>query len=42
MNPTILSRKALAKRVKAKEPFTIRVLAQPKIWIVGDDGALAA
>jgi predicted nucleotidyltransferase len=42
VNPTILTRKELAKRVKAKESFTTRVLAQPKIWIVGDDRALAA
>ena len=42
VNPTILTRKELAKRVKAKEAFTTRVLAQPKIWIVGDDRALAA
>jgi predicted nucleotidyltransferase len=42
VNPTILTRKELAKRVKAKEAFTTRVLAQPKIWIVGDDSALAA
>ena len=42
VNPTILTRKELAKRVKAKESFMTRVFAQPKIWIVGDDGALAA
>jgi predicted nucleotidyltransferase len=42
VNPTILTRKELAKRVKAEESFTTRVLAQPKIWIVGDDGARAA
>jgi len=42
VNPTILTRKELAKRVKAKESFTTRVLAQSKIWIVGDDSALAA
>jgi predicted nucleotidyltransferase len=42
VNPTILTRKALAKRVNAKESFTTRVLAQQKIWIVGDDSALAA
>jgi predicted nucleotidyltransferase len=41
VNPTILTRKAWAQRVKAKESFTTRVLAQPKIWIVGDDGALS-
>ncbi|MFN0161522.1 MAG: nucleotidyltransferase domain-containing protein [Burkholderiales bacterium] len=42
VNPTVLTRKELAKRVKAKEAFTTRVLAQPKIWIVGDDSVLAA
>ena len=42
VNPTILTRKELAKRIKAQESFTTRVLAQPKIWIVGDDRALAA
>jgi predicted nucleotidyltransferase len=42
VNRTILTRKELAKRVKAKESFTTRVLAQRKIWIVGDDSALAA
>jgi predicted nucleotidyltransferase len=41
VNPTILTRKELAKRVKAKESFTMRVLAQPRIWIVGDDRALS-
>ena len=42
VNPTILTPKELAKRVKAKDSFMTRVLAQPKIWIVGDDSALAA
>ncbi len=42
VNPTILTRKELAKRVKGKESFTTCVLAQPKIRIVGDDTALAA
>jgi predicted nucleotidyltransferase len=41
-NPMILTRKELAKRVKAKEAFTTRVLAPPKIWIFGDDSALAS
>lgn len=41
VNPTILTRKELARRVKAEESFTTRVLAQPKIWVVGDDSALA-
>ncbi len=42
VNPTIFTRKELAKRIKAKESFTTRVLAQPKIWIVGDDRAFTA
>ncbi len=42
VNPTILTRKELVKRVRAKESFTTRVLAQPKIWIIGDDIALGA
>jgi predicted nucleotidyltransferase len=41
INPTILMRKDLAKKIKAKESFITRVLAQPKIWIVADDHALA-
>ncbi len=42
VNPTILTRDELAKRAKAKDSFTTRVFAQPKTWIVGDDGVLAA
>jgi predicted nucleotidyltransferase len=42
VNPTILTRKELAKRLKAKESFITRVLVQPKIWIVGDERALTA
>lgn len=42
VNPTIVGRKELAKRAKAKEAFITRVLAQPKVWIVGDERALAA
>ena len=42
VNPTILTGRELARRLKAKESFITRVLAQPKIWIVGDDGALGA
>ena len=42
VNPTILTRKELARRVKANESFVSRVLSQPKIWIIGDERALAA
>jgi predicted nucleotidyltransferase len=40
VNPTILSRKDLAKRVKADNVFVKRVLAQPKIWLIGSDDDL--
>lgn len=42
VNPTILTRKELAKRLKANESFISRVLAQPKIWVIGDGHAFAA
>lgn len=42
VNPTIYTRKDLAKRVKAKESFITRVLSQSKTWIIGDESALAA
>ena len=40
--PTIYSAKELAKRVKEKNAFVTRVLAQPKLWLIGDERALAA
>jgi predicted nucleotidyltransferase len=42
VNPTVLTRKELARRLKAKDSFTTRVLAQPKLWIIGDENSLAA
>jgi predicted nucleotidyltransferase len=41
VNPTILTRKELTKRVKAQEAFLTRVLAQPKVWILGGNDDLA-
>ena len=41
VNPTILTSKEFYKRVKAEESFLTRVLAQPKVWIIGGDGDLA-
>jgi predicted nucleotidyltransferase len=41
VNPTILTRKDLAKRLNAKDSFLTRVLDQPKIWIIGGDSDLA-
>lgn len=35
VNPTILSRRDLAKRVAEDSTFVTRVLSQPKIWLIG-------
>lgn len=40
--PTIYSTKELAKRVKQDSVFVTRVLAHPKLWLIGDESALAA
>jgi len=41
VNPTILTSKEFFKRVKAEEAFLTRVLAQPKVWIIGGESDLA-
>lgn len=41
VNPTLLSRKELRKRIAADNAFVTRVMAQPKIWLIGSDDALA-
>jgi predicted nucleotidyltransferase len=40
VNPTILSRAEFRKRVKADDAFLTRVLAQPKIWLIGSEDEL--
>jgi predicted nucleotidyltransferase len=40
--PTIYSPKELARRVKQDNAFVTRVLQQPKLWLIGDERALAA
>jgi predicted nucleotidyltransferase len=40
VNPTIYTPQELAKRVKRKDAFATRVLAQPKIWLIGGEDAL--
>ena len=40
VNPTILTRKEFAKRLKAQESFLTRVLEQPKVWIIGGEDDL--
>lgn len=39
--PTIYSPEELSKRRKQDNAFVTRVLAQPKLWLIGDDRALA-
>jgi predicted nucleotidyltransferase len=40
--PTIYSSKELSKRVKQDNVFVTRVLAQPKLWLIGGESDLAA
>ena len=42
INPTVYSRHELARRIREKNAFVKRVLALPKIWIVGSQHDLAA
>lgn len=37
INPTILSKPELTKRMKQGEAFITRVLAQPKVWLMGGE-----
>lgn len=41
VNPTLMTRKELAKRVAADNAFVARVLAQPKLWLIGGEDDLA-
>ena len=41
VTPTVYSTEELARRIKNKNAFVSRVLAQPKIWIIGGDDDLA-
>ncbi len=42
VNPTIYTPHEFAKRIRRGDSFVKRVLAQPKIWLIGNDDALAA
>jgi predicted nucleotidyltransferase len=42
VNPTIYTRSDLERRVKRHNAFITKVLAQPKIWLVGEDDDIAA
>lgn len=41
VNPAILTRQEFGRRLAAQESFLIRVLQQPKTWIIGSEDALA-
>ena len=42
VNPTVYTRKQLAKRRQEDTAFVKRVLGQPKVWLIGSDDVLAA
>jgi predicted nucleotidyltransferase len=42
VNPTVVSRRDLARRLKSGSAFARRVLEQPKIWVIGSDDDLRA
>ena len=42
INPTVYTRRELAKRIKEGNAFVKRVLAQPKIWLIGSENELGA
>lgn len=42
VNPTVYARQEFSRRIKQGNSFVTRVLAQPKIWLVGDEHAFGA
>jgi predicted nucleotidyltransferase len=42
VNPTVYTRKQLAKRKQEDTAFVKRVLGQPKVWLIGSDDVLTA
>lgn len=42
INPTLYSRAELRKRMSDRNGFVVRVLAQPKIWLIGSEHDLGA
>jgi len=42
VNPTLYSRSEIDSRLRAGNPFLKRVLAQPKLWLIGEIDGLAA
>jgi len=42
VNPTVLTTREWTKRLGAKSSIVTRVMAQPKIWVIGSDDELSA
>ena len=42
INPTIYTQAELAKRIKQKNAFVERILAQPKVWLIGNEDEFTA
>ena len=42
INPTLYSRAELKQRIETGNSFVTRVLAQPRIWLLGGEHELAA
>ena len=42
VNPTVYTPAELTKRVRQKNSFVTRVLAQPQIWLIGGEDDLTA
>ncbi len=42
VNPTVYSQRELDKRMRADNAFINRVWSQPKLWVIGEEHALAA
>lgn len=40
INPTVMTKNDLAKRVRQRKSFVNRVLVQPKIWLIGTEDEL--
>jgi hypothetical protein len=39
ITPTLYSSRELARRVRANDPVTRRILAQPRVWLMGVSSA---
>jgi predicted nucleotidyltransferase len=42
VNPTVYTRQEIAKRIQEGNAFMTRVLAQPKLWLIGEEHDLTA